>query len=305
MARIRTIKPDFWTDEKIVDLSAFARLLFIGTWNFADEHGRGEFSEKRMKMQILPGDPVDIHELLGEIREAGLIEVYDVEGKQYFQIKGFCKHQKTDRREVSKFPPPQNSPEIPLDPPTSASGKERKGKERKGKEEVAPKGACRPAEPSDAQRVFEIYNETAKELGWPVAQAIKPRLSKINARLRECGGVDGWQAAMAKARASPFLSGSDGRSDGHENWRPDLDFFLQAKSFTKLMEGSYDGTSTPNKRESGHDRILRALAEVSEERSAARGGSVDSQRAIDAGPEDGPDQSRRILDLAAVRAANG
>ena len=30
MARIRTIKPDFWTDEKVVELSAFARLLFIG-----------------------------------------------------------------------------------------------------------------------------------------------------------------------------------------------------------------------------------------------------------------------------------
>jgi hypothetical protein len=30
MARIRTIKPEFWTDEKIVELSPFSRLLFIG-----------------------------------------------------------------------------------------------------------------------------------------------------------------------------------------------------------------------------------------------------------------------------------
>jgi len=57
--------------------------------------------------------------------------------------------------------------------------------------------------------------------------------------------------------------------------------------------------------EGGHDRILRALAKVSEERAAARGGSVDSQRAIDDGAEDGPDQSGRILELAALRASNG
>ena len=32
MPRIRTIKPEFWTDEKIIELSLPARLLFIGLW---------------------------------------------------------------------------------------------------------------------------------------------------------------------------------------------------------------------------------------------------------------------------------
>ena len=40
MARIRTVKPDIWTDEKFVELSPLARLLFIGLWNFADDEGR-------------------------------------------------------------------------------------------------------------------------------------------------------------------------------------------------------------------------------------------------------------------------
>ena len=30
MARIRTVKPEFWTDEKVVECSIPARLLFIG-----------------------------------------------------------------------------------------------------------------------------------------------------------------------------------------------------------------------------------------------------------------------------------
>ena len=39
MARIRTIKPQFWDDLKIGRLSRDARLLYIGLWNFADDLG--------------------------------------------------------------------------------------------------------------------------------------------------------------------------------------------------------------------------------------------------------------------------
>jgi hypothetical protein len=39
MARIRTIKPEFWTDEKVVECSFEARLMFIGMFNFADDKG--------------------------------------------------------------------------------------------------------------------------------------------------------------------------------------------------------------------------------------------------------------------------
>ena len=39
MARIRTIKLEFWEDEKLAKLPVHARLLFIGTWNFADDNG--------------------------------------------------------------------------------------------------------------------------------------------------------------------------------------------------------------------------------------------------------------------------
>lgn len=35
MARIRTVKPEFWTDRRMVKLSPLARLLYISSWNFA------------------------------------------------------------------------------------------------------------------------------------------------------------------------------------------------------------------------------------------------------------------------------
>lgn len=124
MARIRTIKPEFWTDEKVVDLSPIARLLFIGLWNFADDEGRMVYSPRRIKMQILPADNADSSALLGEIRRASLITVYVVGGVEYLQINGFGKHQKIDARSVSKLPAPPIPAESPRVPPIPADGRD-------------------------------------------------------------------------------------------------------------------------------------------------------------------------------------
>src|SRR4030065_361605 len=58
VARIRTIKPEFWTDDKVVQVSFPARLLFIGLWNFADDSGNLENSPVQIKMRILPAHSV-------------------------------------------------------------------------------------------------------------------------------------------------------------------------------------------------------------------------------------------------------
>lgn len=112
MARIRTIKPEFWTDEKVVTISPLARLVFIGLWNFVDDYGRAACSPARLKMQILPADNADLRQLLAEISGAGLITLYTVEGKEYLQVDGFNKHQKQDTRNPSKHPVPP----IPTEP---------------------------------------------------------------------------------------------------------------------------------------------------------------------------------------------
>ncbi len=108
MARIRSIKPEFWTDEKVVELSPFARLLFIGMWNFCDDEGRMVYSPKRIKMQVFPADSIDLTELLEEIRKSKLVYVYSVDGVEYLQVCGFLKHQKVDKRTKSKYPAPPN-----------------------------------------------------------------------------------------------------------------------------------------------------------------------------------------------------
>lgn len=152
VARIRTIKPEFWTDEKIVTLTPLARLLFIGLWNFVDDEGRAAYSPTRFKMQILPADAADISELLGELRRELLIEVYSVDGKEYVQCVNFSKHQKVDHRSPSKHPSPPNFTEASKKNPLEGKGKDQ-GKEGKGACETRAREAFQISEdwkPDDA-----------------------------------------------------------------------------------------------------------------------------------------------------------
>ena len=106
MSRIRTIKPDFWTDGRIVRLSPFARLLYIGTWNFTlCDTGHLADDPFKLKLQVLPMDDVDIDALLAELMDSGrLVRVADPEGRTYLHVKRFGDHQKIDPRWKTRCP---------------------------------------------------------------------------------------------------------------------------------------------------------------------------------------------------------
>lgn len=135
MARMRTIKPEFWTDSIIVTLSPFARLLYIGMWNFAlCDDGHIENDPIRIKLQILPMDSIEIGSLLDELLDSNRISPFESsDGKKYFHIPTLKSQQKGDPRWNSRCPackdavnaspnhrgvsarlsePPRNSPEL-------------------------------------------------------------------------------------------------------------------------------------------------------------------------------------------------
>jgi len=97
MARIRTIKPDFWTDEKLTECSISARLLFIGTWNFADDNGNLDRSAKQIKARVFPLEQLDCEPLLQELIAQQLLIEYSYEDRLYLHIQGFNKHQLINR----------------------------------------------------------------------------------------------------------------------------------------------------------------------------------------------------------------
>jgi hypothetical protein len=112
MARIRTVKPEFWSSEQIMSVSRNSRLLFIGLWNFADDCGRLADSAKSIKAQIFPGDDdlnsENVRGMLDELSSNGLLLKYEVNGKSYIEITGW-KHQKIDRPQPPKHPPPDST----------------------------------------------------------------------------------------------------------------------------------------------------------------------------------------------------
>ena len=66
MSRIRTIKPELWTSEQVVSCSPLSRLLFIGLWNFCDDHGVHQASYIRIKAEVFPADNFDINEIVNQ-----------------------------------------------------------------------------------------------------------------------------------------------------------------------------------------------------------------------------------------------
>ena len=112
MARIRTIKPEFFTSEDIVSLSPMARILYIALWCEADREGRLVWKPLTFKLRYLPADDCDIKALCNEIVERGLVRLYG-EGLAY--MPSFGKHQHINPREsISTLPvPPNYVPESP------------------------------------------------------------------------------------------------------------------------------------------------------------------------------------------------
>jgi uncharacterized phage protein (TIGR02220 family) len=182
VARIRSIKPDFWTDEKIVELPFEARLFFIGSWNFADDNGNLQRSAKKLKMQIFPADVIDCEPLIQSLIHHGLLIEYSVNGEEYLHIKGFRNHQVVNRPSKSNIPEPKNNDlfgglsESSL---TEGKGREGKGEEMSGK-------------PDEVASVIEYLNEKANRS----YQAVPANTKLVAARIREGATVEQLKAVI-------------------------------------------------------------------------------------------------------------
>jgi hypothetical protein len=112
LARIRSIKPGFWTNEHLADLSAFHRLTFIGLWTQADREGRIEDRPKRLKAALFPYDGeaamgVTMDQVLADLAAAGFILRYQVGDGRYIALPNFSRHQLISRDEpASEIPGP-------------------------------------------------------------------------------------------------------------------------------------------------------------------------------------------------------
>lgn len=97
--RTRLVKPGFFTSDTLGELPPLTRILFIGLWCAADREGRLSDKPKQIKTQLLPYDEYDVNEGLEQLRIAGHVLRYQVEGQKVIQVVNFDRHQSLTTQE--------------------------------------------------------------------------------------------------------------------------------------------------------------------------------------------------------------
>lgn len=218
MARIRTTKPEFWSSEQIMELTPLARLTFIGLWNFCDDAGVHPASFKTLKAEVFPSDdltPDALAELVSEMIAQGLVAEFTTNGKHYWYVTGWKKHQRIDRPTFKHPRPPQsdlNHKEIdnvstnPLQaideeslgdpvalgepPPPEGKGKERNT--LSGKPDAVPSKPPKQTYTTEANEVLAYLNQVVGSRFRPVPA----NLNLIASRLRDGATVEDAKAVI-------------------------------------------------------------------------------------------------------------
>jgi hypothetical protein len=270
VARIRSIKPEFWSSEQVMECSPTSRLLFIGLWNFCDDGGNHVDSAKTIKAEIFPGDDIsstDVRRMLDELSSNGLIVYYTHENKTFLHVTGWH-HQKIDRPTM-KHPPFRGAVSegarraLDESSPPEGRGGEGSGEEWKGGEPSSAPLALTADPPADlqtrragriqqiAEEAREAYNRIlAKPNGLLPACTVlnKPRLKAVEKALPTarliCAQLYGneritprfWEDYFTEASLDDFHAGRKKGGPGHEGWKPDLEFLLREEVMAKLFD---------------------------------------------------------------------
>lgn len=255
MARIRSIKPEFFTSDQVAECSPNARLAFIGIWVFADDSGIHPASNARLKMEVFPADSFDkdaIGAMVQELNDAGLIESYMVNGESFWRVTGWDKHQKIDQP-TYKYPLPDghipskvrrmSGESSPTSSRTFGVGEERKGEESKGERTSAnaEESAAAAADPCPHSEIIAVYHELLPELA-RVRSWDADRQRLLRSRWREepeRQALQWWRDFFEYVRRCPFLIGQES-SAGRDPFLADLEWLVRPKNFRKVIEGKYE-----------------------------------------------------------------
>jgi hypothetical protein len=275
MARIRTIKPEFWTSSQVMSVSRSARLLFIGMWNFADDGGNQPANTKTIKAQVFPGDDLaepEINAMVSELLESGLLESYEVDYRWYWHIPTWRKHQRIDQA-TYRYPNPSgvidqnptrrrsgstNVQQVFVEQSQNAqqvfgAGKERKGMDRKGEEVItdSDESAVNQASPALPDcphgKILELYAKHLPELSQPRswdgqrAKDMRTNWRWILTQTNSKGEpVDEPQAIAFFDRFFAIVAESDFLTGRDGKWPGcNLPWLMKRSNFLKVVEGNY------------------------------------------------------------------
>lgn len=110
MSRIRSVKPEWLDDERLLTAGSDARVLSISLIILSDDYGRGRLTLSTPS-RVFPETPENFREAFARL-SGWYVEEYTVRGQRYFQILNWKKHQKVDKPGKPQVPPPETSTNI-------------------------------------------------------------------------------------------------------------------------------------------------------------------------------------------------
>lgn len=120
MPRIRTIKPEFWQDEKLAPLAPIDRLVFLGLISNADDAGRLVDSPRLLNGLIFPDTDDDCQESINTLCVLKRVQRYTSNsGQKLLQIVHWEIHQKVANPSKHCLPgPPEGDDPQTVNPPS-------------------------------------------------------------------------------------------------------------------------------------------------------------------------------------------
>lgn len=219
MARMRSVKPEYWADEDLAGaVTRDARLLYIGLWNLADEHGRLRGDPRYIKGQILPyDDDLDadaVEGLLVELEDARKVVRYREGSGAYMFLPNLAKHQRLEADKVpSRLPAPpcadesellganEPAPDTNVPAPRAKDHALSRLQEAGGMEQAAARGRA----PDAAARSVMAHTDAAPDEAEEVARRIERERRPKNAaalikHLAAAGELRDWLAEVRGER---------------------------------------------------------------------------------------------------------
>ena len=202
------------------------------------------------------GSDTKVRNFLQRMEDAGLIErsTYGKRNARKTRVT-ICEY-----AEIDTSAPEENAPKTHRERTKNAvkeEGNNKQTSEAKASSDIAP---AAPLPANDLSEAVATYNTAAEHAGWPkVAKLTPARAKKLKARLKDCGGLSGWQDALRRAYASDFC---------RNGWKGfGFDSLVSQEKFTRLMEGNYDNgtrnlSAPPHGRGNGSDPALEQIARL-------------------------------------------
>tara|TARA_A200000113_G_scaffold42735_2_gene34682 strand:+ start:1334 stop:2032 length:699 start_codon:yes stop_codon:yes gene_type:complete len=186
---------------------------------------RGSLITGRKKLSLETGlTERQVRTALNHLKSTNEVTIKTTKEYSIITITNWEKYQASDQQNANERPSTDQAPT------TTKEGKE--GKE--GKED---KKYIR-----DFSEAVEMYNSIGLS---KVLKLTESRKKSLNARLTDCGGLEGWVDCMERVRASDFLMGRS-----KTPWKATFDFIITESKFVKIMEGAYDNNNQQSKVES-------------------------------------------------------